>query len=72
LSAPLTPDGEFGPVYDNASDGPEWKENNERRYNLLKTQLDIYARNNTSWSIWLWKGRCRFVYVVPATSSPDP
>lgn len=53
-------DGEFGPVYDDASDGPQWKENNESRYKLLQTQLDIYARNNTSWSIWLWKGRSGF------------
>lgn len=49
-------DGEFGPVYQQAKDGiPNWEEINEERYAVLKTQLEIYARSNASWSIWLYK-----------------
>jgi len=48
--------GEFGPVYQNADDGLEdWEKINTSRYHVLKTQLGIYAKNNTSWSIWLYK-----------------
>lgn len=49
-------DGEFGPVYQQATDGiPNWEKINEERYAVLKTQLSIYARSNASWSIWLYK-----------------
>lgn len=48
--------GEFGPVYQSASDGlADWEAINEQRYNVLGCQLDIYAKNKTSWSIWLYK-----------------
>jgi hypothetical protein len=58
---PLTPkgpiwNGEFGPVYDDATDGPEWEKTNESRYGVLECQLDIYQRSRASWSIWLYKG----------------
>lgn len=48
--------GEFGPVYDDATDGPEWEKTNESRYGVLECQLDIYQRSRASWSIWLYKG----------------
>jgi hypothetical protein len=48
--------GEFGPVYQNEDDGlADWEKINTSRYHVLKTQLGIYAKNNTSWSIWLYK-----------------
>nr|XP_019042739.1 endoglucanase C [Kwoniella bestiolae CBS 10118]OCF21669.1 endoglucanase C [Kwoniella bestiolae CBS 10118] len=62
--------GEFGPVYQSANDGlPNWKELNEGRYGVLQYQLDMYARNKTSWSIWLYKdiGFQGMVYVGEET-----
>ncbi|WVR08824.1 hypothetical protein IAU60_005882 [Kwoniella sp. DSM 27419] len=50
----------------NAEDGlPDWQEINERRYNVLECQLDIYAKSKASWSIWLYKdiGFQGMVYV---------
>lgn len=47
--------GEWGPVYANASDGKNYEEINETRYAVLRTQLDIYHRAKASWSIWLYK-----------------
>ncbi|WWC72351.1 uncharacterized protein I206_106313 [Kwoniella pini CBS 10737] len=58
--------GEFGPVYQNANDGlSDWQEINERRYNVLESQLDIYSKSKASWSIWLYKdiGFQGMVYV---------
>ncbi|KLT46030.1 glycoside hydrolase [Cutaneotrichosporon oleaginosum] len=60
--------GEFGPVYQQPSDGiPEWEEINETRYAVLECQLGIYAKSHTSWSIWLYKdiGFQGMVYVNP-------
>jgi aryl-phospho-beta-D-glucosidase BglC (GH1 family) len=48
--------GEFGPVYANPADGPDWEKTNESRYGVLKYQLSLYQEQNISWSIWLWKG----------------
>jgi aryl-phospho-beta-D-glucosidase BglC (GH1 family) len=48
--------GEFGPVYQSQNDSEEWEQVNESRLEALKHQLEVYARHNTSWSIWLWKG----------------
>ncbi|GFZ47072.1 hypothetical protein JCM24511_04814 [Saitozyma sp. JCM 24511] len=61
--------GEFGPVYDDATDGPEWEKTNESRYGVLECQLDIYQRSRASWSIWLYKdiGFQGMVYVDPET-----
>jgi hypothetical protein len=47
--------GEFGPVYANPSDGPEWETINSERYHVLKDQLTIYSKARISWSIWLYK-----------------
>ncbi|KAJ3044390.1 hypothetical protein HDV00_002282 [Rhizophlyctis rosea] len=47
--------GEFGPVYANESDGPEWQEINQERFNLLRDQLALYEKARASWSIWLLK-----------------
>jgi hypothetical protein len=57
--------GEWGPVYQNASDGPDYEEINETRYAVLRTQLDIYHKAKASWSIWLYKdiGFQGMVYV---------
>ncbi|KIJ08612.1 glycoside hydrolase family 5 protein [Paxillus involutus ATCC 200175] len=58
--------GEWGPVYARREyDGEETDEINERRYNVLKDQLDIYALHRLSWSIWLYKdiGFQGMVYV---------
>ncbi|KAL7420963.1 Endo-1,4-beta-xylanase 5 [Cryptotrichosporon argae] len=62
--------GEFGPVYANPTDGPDWETVNEARYGVLQLQLDIYARTDTSWSIWLWKdiGFQGMVYVGEDTA----
>jgi aryl-phospho-beta-D-glucosidase BglC (GH1 family) len=62
--------GEFGPVYQQASDGiPDWEEINKTRYAVLECQLDIYAKSHTSWSIWLYKdiGFQGMTYVDPDT-----
>ena len=57
--------GEWGPVYQNASDGADYEEINETRYAVLRTQLDIYHKAKASWSIWLYKdiGFQGMVYV---------
>ncbi|KAG9104850.1 hypothetical protein FRC06_008080 [Ceratobasidium sp. 370] len=47
--------GEFGPVYASPNDGPDWEKTNERRYHVLKDQLELYDLHNISWSIWLYK-----------------
>lgn len=68
---PLTADGEFGPVYQSARDGiPDWEAVNERRFAVLRTQLDIYRRDRASWSIWLYKdiGYQGMVYVGEDTA----
>ncbi|BEI82494.1 hypothetical protein CcaverHIS002_0303620 [Cutaneotrichosporon cavernicola] len=60
--------GEFGPVYQQASDGiPDWEDMNDRRYAVLECQLGIYAKSHTSWSIWLYKdiGFQGMTYVNP-------
>ncbi|KAK1921050.1 glycoside hydrolase superfamily [Papiliotrema laurentii] len=59
--------GEFGPVYANPADGPDWEKTNESRYGVLKYQLSLYKEQNISWSIWLWKdiGYQGMVYVKP-------
>ncbi|GHJ89172.1 hypothetical protein NliqN6_5574 [Naganishia liquefaciens] len=62
--------GEFGPVYQNAEDGlADWEEINQRRYHVLKDQLEIYDKAKASWSIWLWKdiGFQGMVYVGEET-----
>lgn len=64
----LTPDGEFGPVYQQASDGiPDYEKINDKRYAVLECQLGIYAKSHASWSIWLYKdiGFQGMVYVNP-------
>ncbi|KAG9077771.1 hypothetical protein FS749_010304, partial [Ceratobasidium sp. UAMH 11750] len=59
--------GEFGPVYASPDDGPDWERINERRYHVLKDQLELYDLHNISWSIWLYKdiGFQGMVYVSP-------
>ncbi|KAF8197542.1 glycoside hydrolase family 5 protein [Pholiota molesta] len=48
--------GEWGPVYARKEyDGDETDAINERRYKVLKDQLDIYKKDRLSWSIWLYK-----------------
>jgi len=62
--------GEWGPVYARKQyEGEETDSINERRYNVLKDQLDIYNRDRLSWSIWLYKdiGFQGMVYVSPST-----
>jgi len=62
--------GEFGPVYASPHDGPEWEKINERRYHVLKDQLELYDLHDISWSIWLYKdiGFQGMVYASPKTS----
>jgi hypothetical protein len=53
-------------VYQCADDGiKNWQEINDARYEVLKCQLEIYAKYHASWSIWLWKdvGFQGMVYV---------
>lgn len=67
----LTPDGEFGPVYQQASDGIlDWEKINEQRYAVLECQLNIYDKSKASWSIWLYKdiGFQGMVYVGEETA----
>ncbi|KAG8885360.1 hypothetical protein FRB97_001435 [Tulasnella sp. 331] len=62
--------GEWGPVYANPDDGPNWKAVNEVRYHVLKDQLAIYNERKISWSIWLYKdiGFQGMVYASPDTA----
>ncbi|KAG8894347.1 hypothetical protein FRB99_001344 [Tulasnella sp. 403] len=66
--------GEWGPVYANPSDGPDWEEVNEDRYRVLKDQLAIYEERKISRAIlstnnWipLIRGPIGMVYVSPDT-----
>ncbi|KAG8747353.1 hypothetical protein FRC10_001532 [Ceratobasidium sp. 414] len=62
--------GEFGPVYASPSDGPDWEKVNERRYHVLKDQLELYDLHSISWSIWLYKdiGFQGMVYTSPQST----
>jgi aryl-phospho-beta-D-glucosidase BglC (GH1 family) len=42
--------GEFGPVYP-----PDDPESHAMRYEILRDQLEIYARHGVSWAIWTYK-----------------
>ncbi|KAJ8521326.1 hypothetical protein ONZ45_g1972 [Pleurotus djamor] len=65
--------GEWGPVYARREYyGDETDAINERRYNVLEDQLEMYAKttkDGLSWSIWLYKdiGFQGMVYVSPET-----
>ncbi|OBZ72767.1 Glucan 1,3-beta-glucosidase [Grifola frondosa] len=68
--------GEWGPVYARREyDGEDTDAINERRYNVLSDQLDLYHKASSptldrlSWSIWLYKdiGFQGMVHVAPAT-----
>ncbi|EMD35775.1 glycoside hydrolase family 5 protein [Gelatoporia subvermispora B] len=62
--------GEWGPVYARKEyEGDETDETNERRYNVLNDQLELYHRDRLSWSIWLYKdiGFQGMVYVSKET-----
>ncbi|KAL1943731.1 hypothetical protein VTO73DRAFT_4176 [Trametes versicolor] len=62
--------GEWGPVYARKEyEGDAMDEINERRYNVLKDQLELYAKDRLSWSIWLYKdiGFQGMVYVSQET-----
>jgi endoglucanase len=54
--------GEFGPVYP-----PDDPESHNRRYELLRDQLEIYARHGVNWAIWTYKdiGLQGVVYTAP-------
>ncbi|XP_014551205.1 glycoside hydrolase family 5 protein [Bipolaris victoriae FI3] len=47
--------GEFGPVYANEHTDPEAAKTNSSRYHMLQDQLEIYARDQVCWIIWLYK-----------------
>lgn len=62
--------GEFGPVYAFPQDGYDnWQEINDTRYDVAKSQIDIYANAKASWAIWMYKGEnnstpdCRILIV---------
>lgn len=44
-------------MYQSRHDGRDWEQINASRLEALKHQLEVYAKHNTSWSIWLWKGK---------------
>lgn len=49
--------GEFGPVYAFPQDGYDnWQEINDTRYDVAKSQIDIYDKAKASWAIWMYKG----------------
>ena len=54
--------GEFGPVYP-----PDDPGSHATRYQLLRDQLDIYARYGANWSIWTYKdiGLQGLLYAAP-------
>jgi endoglucanase len=54
--------GEFGPVYP-----PDDPESHNMRYELLRDQLEIYARHGVNWAIWTYKdiGLQGVVYTAP-------
>ncbi|KAF5381837.1 hypothetical protein D9757_008352 [Collybiopsis confluens] len=48
--------GEWGPVYGRREyDGDDTDDINQRRYAVLKDQLEMYRKDSLSWSIWLYK-----------------
>lgn len=57
-------------MYQSRHDGKDWEQINASRLEALKHQLEVYAKHNTSWSIWLWKGKyqigciCRLANVL--------
>ena len=54
--------GEFGPVYP-----PDDPGSHEMRYEVLRDQLEIYARHGVNWAIWTYKdiGLQGVVYAAP-------
>lgn len=54
-------------VYASPDNDPEWEATNEKRYHLLKDQLELYHHEAISWSIWLYKdiGFQGMVYASP-------
>jgi endoglucanase len=54
--------GEFGPVYP-----PDDPESHAMRYEILRDQLEIYARHGVNWAIWTYKdiGLQGVVYASP-------
>ena len=54
--------GEFGPVYP-----PDDPDSHATRYELLRDQLEIYARHGAHWAIWTYKdiGLQGVVYAAP-------
>ncbi|KAF5338703.1 hypothetical protein D9611_013365 [Ephemerocybe angulata] len=62
--------GEWGPVYARREyDGDATDEINDRRYAVLRDQLEIYEKDRLNWSIWLYKdiGFQGMVHVAPMT-----
>ncbi|KAF5509888.1 Beta-xylosidase [Colletotrichum fructicola] len=60
--------GEWGPVYQDPATDANAAATNEKRFALLKEQLEIYREfGGISWSIWLYKdvGYQGMVYVDP-------
>jgi endoglucanase len=54
--------GEFGPVYP-----PDHPDSHAMRYEILRDQLEIYARHGVNWAIWTYKdiGLQGVVYTAP-------
>ncbi|TFK51286.1 glycoside hydrolase [Heliocybe sulcata] len=62
--------GEWGPVYARKDfEGDNWEEINDRRMKVLRYQLELYKKDQLSWSIWLYKdiGFQGMVYVSKET-----
>ncbi|KAF6763737.1 endoglucanase family 5 glycoside hydrolase [Ephemerocybe angulata] len=60
----------WGPVYARREyDGDATDEINDRRYAVLRDQLEIYEKDRLNWSIWLYKdiGFQGMVHVAPTT-----
>lgn len=60
--------GEWGPVYQDPRTDPNAEQTNQKRFALLKEQLQIYREfDDISWSIWLYKdiGYQGMVYLDP-------
>jgi endoglucanase len=57
--------GEFGPVYP-----PEDPDSHAMRYEILRDQLEIYARHGAHWAIWTYKDIGLQGVVCAAPDSP--
>ncbi|KAF4464983.1 murein transglycosylase [Fusarium albosuccineum] len=47
--------GEFGPIYEREEHNPDYKVQNDERFDMLDRQMAIYTADSIAWSIWSYK-----------------